>query len=122
MRRLWRRFLNRLTGRDRMIRRRLGLLALLPLLALVGCTRYAHTPPVPYAQHRIDIEACRVAANPPVYVSIPGRGAVVAAANGAALVADLVSDWERTQREFACMRGRGYEVRGLTFRRDGWVP
>ena len=62
MRRLWRRAWSILSGRDRKIRRRLGLLAVSGLVVgLTGCVHYVHEPPVTLAQHRIDLHERQIA-------------------------------------------------------------
>jgi hypothetical protein len=120
MRRLWRRAWSILSGRDRQIRRRLGLLALGGLV-LTACTHYTHEPRVSLDQHRADLEACRLEAKGLVLVTpIIGQSPVVVAANGVGVAVTIVEEYQQTQREFRCMEAKGYRVSGLTFSRWGY--
>ncbi len=119
MRRLWRRIWSVVSGRDRKIRQRLGLLALGGLVVLTGCTHYVHTPPVTLAQHRADLQACFLGGSVPP-VALVGSSAPVVAANAASLGLSLVEDYQRDQAERRCMIERGYVIRGVTFHRYGY--
>lgn len=116
LRRLW----HVVSGRDRMIRRRLGLLAVGGLVVgLTGCVHYVHEPPVTLAQHRIDLQACTQGGGIPP-VALAGSSSPVIAANAASLGVSLIEDYQRAKAEQACMADRGYLMKGLTFHRYGY--
>jgi hypothetical protein len=86
-------------------------------LILVGCTGYIHEPPVTLEQHRVDLEACRMAVRYPAGIPTGlglGNSGVAVATSAVGVAASEVDNFNRESAIIECMKGRGYRA-GLTF-------